>query len=238
MTVPAVGAAVAHLAWLTPRATSLVALARRSAVSAWDELHADPASFCLSSVNPRFATIRLPRDSFITLAMAMRRACPHSARTAGGHADWAEPSLTPIYRTALSMASVAWPRGEGRRMHRMRLGGRAARARWAGSLAAVDARSAIDCLQAGGSEETQLSHWGLDASAIARRLGRRWQLPALRDDPRPTRRRRTASAVGADGRLLRIVPRRPYRCPGGRRYSFPTWQRLYACSRICRSISR
>lgn len=210
MTVPAVGAAAAHLAWLTPRASSLVALARRSAVSAWDELHADPGFLLLvlrqSSLRNEPAAAGFVHRIDDGVALELARAL---LELPAGHADWAEPTLASIYRSARSMASVARRLAE-------KVGGCDPECAWAAGLlaplgwfavAAVDARAAVDCLQAGGSEETQVGHWGLDGSAIARRLARRWQLPAWLTAilGRLDLTADAARAVGADGRLFGIA---------------------------------
>jgi signal transduction histidine kinase len=210
VTVPAVGAAAAHLAWLTPRASSLVALARRSAVSQWDELADDPGFLLLllrqtclrHDPAPAGFVHRIEDGAVLELARGL-------LELPSGHADWSDAGIAPIYHTAIAMASVA------RRLAETH-GGCHPECAWAAGLlsplgwfavAAVAPESAIDCLQDEAGDDAQVSHWGLDAAAIARRLARRWQLPPWltsllgRLDLTPD----AAVALGADGALFRIV---------------------------------
>lgn len=210
MTVSAVGAAAAHLAWLTPRASSLVALARRSAVSQWDELADDPGFLLLllrqaclrHDPAPAGFIHRIEDGAALELARGL-------LELPTGHVDWSDAGIASIYHTAFAMASVARHLAE-------KVGGPHPECAWAAGLlsplgwfavAAIAPESAIDCLHDGAGEEAQASHWGLDAAAIARRLARRWQLPPWltsllgRLDLTPG----AAVALGANGALFRIV---------------------------------
>jgi two-component system NtrC family sensor kinase len=206
VTVPAVGAAAAHLAWLTPRASSLVTLARRSPVSTWDELRTDPGCVLLAlrqsslrdETYPAGFVSRIDDAAILGLARSL-------LDVPIGHADWGDAALAPIYRTALALATVAQRLAE-------KTGACDAECAWTAGLltplgwfavAAVDSGSAAAGLQ----DESQLVRWGLEPAAIARRLCRRWCLPlwltALlgRLDLAPE----TAVSLGADEKLFRIV---------------------------------
>lgn len=212
MRVPAVGAAAAHLPWLAPRAASLVALARRSAVSAWDELHVDPGFLLLALRQPALREDASPAGFIARCSDAELLEMARSLLDAGaGYCDWSDARLTAIYATAQAMAGVA-----------RQLAGNigavepecAAAASFLAPLgwfavAAVDPLAAAECLLNGTPEceDVQRGLWGLDAGAIARRLCRRWRLPAWLSTILGALdlTAAAATALGANGRLFRIV---------------------------------
>jgi signal transduction histidine kinase len=79
------------------------------------------------------------------------------------------------------------------------------------AICAVAPESAVQCLHAPAHQEnpaaTERAWWGLDQSAIARRLARRWRLPAWLSQVigHLSLPAETAQQLGADPNLLRVV---------------------------------
>src|SRR5262249_34336686 len=98
--------------------------------------------------------------------------------------DWSQEAVQPIYDACLTFARLTQRLAE-------RTGRCDPEAAWTcGLLAplgwlamcAVDPNAVSDCLAdpalRSDPAETQRRHWGIDQAAIARRLARRWRLPA------------------------------------------------------------
>jgi signal transduction histidine kinase len=179
--MPAPADAAARLPWLAPAAASLAALAR-AAPGLWSQVGADPGLtlLCLrasATDSPCFPGCLLEPD---VLDGAVR----HLSAPPSGFADWCRPGLEKIYQYALEYARLA-----------NTLAGRVGRCppedAWVGGLlaplgwlaiAAVDPDKVQRCLHDPYLDRqpvtVQQSWWGLDQSALARRLCRRWRLPA------------------------------------------------------------
>jgi len=180
----ALGEAVTHLPWLAPCAASLTALAKAtSAASLWPILHGDPGCVLLL---PRFAPTAADLASFSLDRFRDASLLQGAIRLLGqqGFVDWRQSQLQPIYRAALTSATVATRLAE-------KTGRAAPAVAWtAGLLAplgtlavcAVDGAAVVACLadpvHAEHPAATQRRWWGMDQAAIARRLARRWRLPA------------------------------------------------------------
>lgn len=185
----ALGEAVTQLPWLCPRATSLLALAQPARPTAWVELRDDPAAVLLvlrsgaarpaAPARPPFAA--LLRDPSILEGVLPRLA---AGQLTQGFIDWSQPLLQPIYQAAVTYAQAA---------HRLaELSGRCdPDTAWTAGLltplgwfaiGAVAPELTAACLAAptfvADPVRTQQQLWGLDQAALARRLLRRWQLPA------------------------------------------------------------
>jgi signal transduction histidine kinase len=175
------GDAAAHLAWLSPCAGSLVALARQPASVAWESARTDPGAILLilrpsRTTTPPATLTSLARDpALFDLALQLLEA--------PAFVDWNQPAISRIYQAALARAALA-------QAIAIRSGRAHAECAWAVGLltslgwlaaCAVDPAGAAACLgdddHAHAACETQRRHWGLDQSAIARRLARHWQLP-------------------------------------------------------------
>jgi two-component system NtrC family sensor kinase len=178
---PALAEAAIDLPWLSPSAGSLVALVRSPASSVWMAVREDPGMVLL-----------LLRQASASQGPALWQ--PLSSKTAAlqaaiqlleapAFADWSQPSLQPIHETCLVQARLA---------EQLAVLARAcpAECAWAGGLlaplgwlaaAAVAPESGRACLDHADFPRRapliQQQAWGLDHTAIARRLCRRWHLP-------------------------------------------------------------
>lgn len=206
----ALGETAAHLPWLSPRATSLVALARSPAALAWTQIRTDPAGVLLVLSQAGDT----PPPSFLALLEnpgifdeALRRFVQPDI----GFVNWADPALVPVYRCSLIFARLA--EQIARRSERCDpdcawVAGLLTPLGWL-ALCAVAPEQVTGCLtpELAGNGEAQRQTWGLDEASIARRLCRRWQLPRWlsaiigRLDLFPE----SAQALGADANLFRVV---------------------------------
>lgn len=153
---------VTHLAWICPSAASLAALACHG-VAAWDEVRADPGAVLLvlrSAAPGRTLPALLP-------AVGDGRAVLETAldlldRAPAGFADWSQPEARSVYHAALAAAALAH-----------RIADRTARCNpenaWTAGLLAPLGRLAL-------CAAPRPARCGPEA--VARRLARRWHLPA------------------------------------------------------------
>jgi signal transduction histidine kinase len=205
---PALGDAATHLAWLSPCADTLAALA---AAATWPQIRDDPGGVLLLARHsaagpPTAATLRDPE--VLEAAQRYLRQPPGPPLV-----DWGQPAVRPVYHAALTYARLA-----------ARLAERTGRcdpdAAWVAGLAAplgwlavcaVAPDQAAACLDHPDFDNaptlTQQRLWGLDQAAIARRLARHWQLPrwlaALTGHLRLPAE--TVQALGGDGDLFRLT---------------------------------
>jgi signal transduction histidine kinase len=177
---------VTELAWLSPRASSLIKLGHLPSSAVWNNLRNDPGAVLLLLGLHSAIQIRSGPSSFISLLNVPElpaSAARHLVEAERGFVDWADAVLAPIYQAALTYAHLA----EHLAVHS---GQANAESAWiCGLLAplgwfavcAVSPARATACLADPSLThdpiETQLRHWGADCSAIARRLARRWNLP-------------------------------------------------------------
>jgi two-component system NtrC family sensor kinase len=180
------GEAVTRLSWLSPCVDSLVALARCPATDTWARVRQDPGAVLLvlrQAPAARAASSLSCFPSLVHEPAVLEGACRLLDSGGPGFVDWDLPSARPVYQSGVMFARAAhW------------LAERSGRAdpdnAWvAGLLAPLGwlAACAVDldlvgrCL--GDPELASSPHvieqrfWGLDHSAIARRLSRRWRLP-------------------------------------------------------------
>jgi two-component system, NtrC family, sensor kinase len=169
--------------WLPPSAASLTALARTPLSTTWSAVRADPGAVLLLLRRPGNDC---SRPSFLT-RMQDPAVLDESVRLLdlpGEEAvDWDDPTVRPIYQTALSLATLARDyalKTVGCDPDEAWACGLLAPLGWLGVSAAAPA-SVAACLTdpefAGRPARTQRRHWGLDQSALGRRLARRWRLP-------------------------------------------------------------
>lgn len=212
MKAPALAEAVMDLPWLAPCAGSLVALVRLPAAAAWVAVRGDPGLVLLwarqsaaISASPSFAPCTLQAPSILKQALQFL--------DEPAFVDWNQPEAASVYRTCHAQATLA---------HALagRAGGCDPDCAWiAGLLAplgwlaacAVDGKAVLACRQhaefARNSATAQQQCWGLDHTALVRRLCRRWKLPAwlsgvIGQLGLPAG---IAQTLGADVRLLQIV---------------------------------
>jgi signal transduction histidine kinase len=207
---PALADGAVDLPWLAPCAASLVALVRAPSQGFWPQVRSDPGLVLLllrhSEADGSRTTSPFVRNSRLFESALQFLGQP-------GFVDWNEAGLFPIYRTCWLQAQVA------ERLAR-RLEDCDAESAWTGGLlaplgwlaaTAVEGAAVAACLAhadfplRAGLLQQQL--WGLDHTAIARRLCRRWHLPSwlgaiVGSLALPAG---IAQSLGADRRLFQVV---------------------------------
>ncbi len=184
MRATAPGEAVIDLPWLCPGADALAALARSPVC--WPALRDDPGAVLLVvRHSPTFATPSLPFSAAHLLEPSLAEAALRIVRdeTGSGFIDWGCPGAHEVRSFARHCAclaeQIAVVSGHCARKPAW-IGGLLAPLGWLGVCAGSPQR-ARDCLtdpkHARHPAETQRRHWGLDQTALARRLARRWSLP-------------------------------------------------------------
>jgi two-component system, NtrC family, sensor kinase len=186
--MPATAVAATRLPWLAPAATSLVALAR-AAPGLWSQVGGDPGLVLLlcresSPGQPRSPS---PSSSSSLLDANVLEGALHllSTTPAGvGFVDWRQTGLESIYQHVLRYARLAHALAQ--RSERCLpdiawVGGLLAPLGWL-AVAAADGDKARQCLDqpqlAAQPVAIQQAIWGMDQSAIARRVCRNWRQPA------------------------------------------------------------
>jgi two-component system NtrC family sensor kinase len=187
--------AACELPWLAPCAGSLVALTRPSSSRLWPALRGDPGLVLLLLRQAPPAAVSSACSFYPSLLHepgVLQRALECLETDESAFVDWNHPALVPIYRAAMCYATAA----EAVALISDRCDPEHA---WVGGLlaplgwlaAASDAAPVRRCLAAlvdpaAGLQTSapepllkrQQEWWGLDPSAIARRLALRWRLPA------------------------------------------------------------
>jgi len=183
--------AVLRLAWLSPSAASLAVLGRPPTATTWPAIRRDPGAVLLvvrrgdvpwpgrssSAPPPSFFSAAFEQAALIEDALSL-------LDQTDGFVDWNRPTVQPIHDACLTFARLAQSLA-------LRTGQCDPEAAWTcGLLAplgwlamcAVDPDAVSACLADAALSvdpaETQRRHWGIDQAAIARRLARRWRLPA------------------------------------------------------------
>jgi signal transduction histidine kinase len=212
----ALGEAIVHLPWLSPCAGSLLRLARAGGPSAWTEIRTDPGAV-LHVVRQATPTLATPTLSFFPALLRDPVLLQNSLRFIDqpdvGWVDWQKPELRPIFETCTRYAHVAMRLAEttGRcDPDNAWVAGLLAPLGWLAACAIDGEKSSACLVDPALSEEpgwTQRRHWGFDQSSIARRLARRWQLPAwlaavVGHLGLPVE---TAQTLGADPDLFRLA---------------------------------
>jgi signal transduction histidine kinase len=183
--------AVLRLAWLSPCAASLAVLGRPPTATTWPVIRRDPGAVLLvvrRSEAPWLGrSTSAPPPSFFNSAfqnVALLEDARRFLDRADGFVDWNQPSVQSVHDACLTYAHLARRLAE-------RTGHCDPEAAWACGLlaplgwlamSAVDPEAVAACLAdptlRADPAETQRRHWGIDQAAIARRLARRWNVPA------------------------------------------------------------
>ncbi len=216
MRASALGAAATHLPWLSPGATSLVALARPPSAHGWEQIRLDPGSVLLLARQCPAGRTLSSLSCFPTALLEpalLEEAVRLLDATPPGFVDWNQAAVRPVYQAALSYARLAaavarcldccdpenaW------------VAGLLAPLGWF-AVCAVDPEQVSACLNdpewPADPLAVQRRRWGQDPAAIARRLNRRWRLPRWLavitghlDLPVPS-----AQMLGADPELFQVV---------------------------------
>ena len=174
--------AVLQRAWLPPSAGSLTALALHPTPATWLLLRDDPGAVLLllrrpdDDSRPSFLA-RMLDPSVLDEAV---RLLEHPGEDA---VDWNAEIVRPIYQTAVTLAGLARDaavQAADCDPEEAWACGLLAPLGWLGVCTANPAAAAACLADAEFSRnpsQTQRRRWGLDQSALARRLARRWRLP-------------------------------------------------------------
>ncbi len=212
MNAPALGEAATQLSWLFPGASTFVALARAAPASTWDDVRLDPGGILLvlrQSSAIAFTSLQSLLHRIEVLDGAVRIIDLPEA----GFVNWNQAEARTIYNSALATARTAYavairtahadPETAWCAALLVPLGWMAMCAVAPGAVAACwknEEFAARPC-------EVQRRLWGMDHASIARRLCRRWGLPAWLTAVigHLDLAVQHAEALGADRDLFRIV---------------------------------
>ncbi len=173
----------AQLPWLAPSADSLAALARTPGAAAWPLLRHDPGAVLLLLRAAPATTSLLPFPDALLQGPAPLEEALRLLDAGAGFVDWDQPATRPIYQAALAAAwraeALAGPRGID--PTKAWLCALLAPLGWL-ALCAVDpegtATSLVSPEPARHPPAPAPRPGRLDQDRIARRLARRWGLPA------------------------------------------------------------
>jgi two-component system NtrC family sensor kinase len=175
----ALGERALDLPWLSPCVASLTTLGARRAGS-WPQMRCDPGVVLLCARALRAAPPEGadPYPAALVLELALEKL----EAGAGGFVDWSQPGPDLVYRAALRQAQLAAALAQKVGVDRDRawIAAMLAPLGWLAACA-VDPAAVPQPAQIprAGSDlrAAQREAWGLDHTALARRLARRWQLP-------------------------------------------------------------
>ena len=182
----ALAEAVTRLRWVCPGAAALLALARSPTATSWDAVRGDPgAVLMLVRHSPMLRATA--NGSFVPNLLANPNLLEEVLRRLDGPvvgwADWNQPSIQLVHQSALRYAASAHSLAQAEQSCDPDLawiGGLLAPLGWL-VVAAVNPSAVAACLEdpkfSSDAQVVQERHWGLTASAIGRRLARRWRLP-------------------------------------------------------------
>jgi signal transduction histidine kinase len=171
----ALGEAAVDLPWILPCASSLVGLTRPDAASVWSELRFDPGCVLL------LARVADPSSllSQFQVAPVLEQALSWLGQGPGHFVDWNQPGAAVIQRVcgrqALAAQTIAVAAGCS--PERAFVAGLLAPLGWLALAATSPERLPEFIAQSRLGTGRQQAHWGLDHTAITRRLARLWRLP-------------------------------------------------------------
>src|SRR5581483_399590 len=177
----ALGEAAVDLPGLSPAAQSLAALAGGN--DAWSSLRNDPAALIvLVQHAPEFPPDFLAHALTYPSALLARVLSQLEDETPGW-IDWGRPDnryLLQVCRRQARLAQELASRVQGCHPAKAWIGGMLAPLGWL-ALASIDPAQSVLCRDADGfpkhASAWQQQHWGLDHTAVVRRLVRVWRLP-------------------------------------------------------------
>ena len=171
----ALGEAAVDLPWILPSASSLVGLTRPDAASVWSEARFDPGCVLLLA---RFADSS-PFTTLLQDTQVLEKALTWLGEDNRHFVDWSQPGAEYVQRVcaqqglvAQAIAAKAGCSGE-----RAFVGGLLAPLGWLAVSAVQPERLPEFVRQARLGSAWQQTAWGLDHTAITRRLARLWRLP-------------------------------------------------------------
>lgn len=172
--------AAVELPWLSPSGESLTTLARSPTNADWPEVRQDPGAVLLCVRRPAWDKPVIP-TSILRDSDLLQDVLAHLDKP--GSIDWQHPAASAVLAICLKQARLAHRLAEalpGVDAECAWVGGLLAPLGWLG-LAAVRPDALADCLNhtdfPGRAPALQEQAWGLDHSALARRLCRSWRLP-------------------------------------------------------------
>lgn len=165
------GEAAMDLPWLSPCAHSLLALARSPIACAWEQLRADPGLVLLICRAGRAKPILFDAPSCDARVLAASLRYLRSSAGAG-FVNWAESEFRDVYHACLRQAHLASALAV--------VADCDPRQAWVGGLLAPLGWLAACTIQAAGDMGSPVLRPNdrFDPAAVARRLSRRWRLPA------------------------------------------------------------
>jgi signal transduction histidine kinase len=170
------GEAATELPWLSPCARSLMVLARSRLSVAWGRLRADPGVALLAARAWADGPVSfLPQSCDVKVLRSAERYLRLHATA--GFVDWAHPGCRVVYAASLRQARLALTLAEqlpGCDPVRAWVGGLLASLGWLAVCTVDPVRSQHSLAAAPGPGPC----WQFDPAAVARRLSRRWRLPA------------------------------------------------------------
>ena len=172
----ALGEAAVDLPWILPCASSLVGLTRPDAASVWSEVRFDPGCVLLLA---RFADSS-PFTSALQQTPILERALSWLSQGDDHFVDWSQPGAEYVQRVCAQQGLMAQTLAAkaGCSPERAFVGGLLAPLGWLAIGATQPERLPEFVRQARLGSAWQQGDWGLDHTAIARRLARLWRLPA------------------------------------------------------------
>jgi signal transduction histidine kinase len=210
---PALAEAAMDLPWLSPCAGSLAALVRLPAAAAWVAVRGDPGLVLLwarqaapaGSVFPSFTSDTLQAPAILDHALQLV--------DQPAFVDWNQAGAVTVYRTSYAQATLAHALAghvSGCDPDCAWIAGLMAPLGWL-TACALDAQAVQACREhsefSRNPSVAQQQCWGLDHTALVRRLCRRWKLPpwltaVIGQLGLPAA---IAQTLGADPRLLQVV---------------------------------
>jgi signal transduction histidine kinase len=210
-----VAEAVSRLPWLSPGATSLLALARSPTAESWDTVRNDPGALLLAircSPHYRAHSTKPFFPALLSNPLILEEALHRLDAPSTSWVDWNLSGARTVLQAALRYAHTSHMLAEQSGTcdpDRAWTAGLLAPLGWFGVCVEIEAVGACLSDPDFGHDPVAVQQrlWGLDAAALGRRLARRWQLPnwlaavvehlGLPAD--------VASRFGAEPELFRVV---------------------------------
>jgi signal transduction histidine kinase len=208
---PALAEAAVDLPWLAPSAGSLAALVHLPSREAWISVRGDPGLVLLWARQTALSTSLSFTPTTLEAPSLLEQALRFLDKPS--FVDWSHPAAARLYQTCYSQATLAHTLAghvPGCDPECAWIAGLLAPLGWL-AMCAVDYRAVTTCPEHAdffrNPPAAQQQCWGLDHTALVRRLCRRWKLPAwltniigLLGLPPGI-----AQTLGADPRLLQVV---------------------------------
>ena len=172
------GEAAMELPWLAPSALSMTALAKSSLPAIWPEVRSDPGIVLLLA-----RALESPAQTFPSDVAVLESLLRHQAHFQLGFVDWNQPGPASVHRVCSLNASLTSQLAQkvGIDERHGWIAGFLAPLGWLALTAADPAKISFqfELLRKNPNALAwQQSTWGLDHTALARRLCRSWRIPS------------------------------------------------------------